>query len=361
MKKYAAFLTGLLMLTSMTACSSQDNTSSQSEKSSADNAVTTTTGSEAKDSANSKSDAQTDSVSENTDDSTATDTDTAGSAVVFFSATGNTAEIAKTMGEVMDWDVYEIIPSEAYTADDLDYNNDNCRANQEMNDSFSRPAISNDLSEVEKYDTIYLGYPIWWGTAPRIINTFLESYDLSGKTIYTFCTSGSSSIDQSISDLQNAYSSLDIAGGTRFDNGTSQSEIAEWLDSVGAEKNEQEKTMDNVFYAHIGDSTLEISAADNSSAKAFIELLGSKDVTIDMHDYSKFEKVGDIGTELPTNDENITTEPGDVILYQGTSITIYYDTNTWDFTRLGKIQNITQQELKDILGDDNVTVTFSLK
>lgn len=233
MKKYAAFLTGLLMLTSMTACSSQDNTSSQSEKSSADNAVTTTTGSEAKDSADSKSDVQADSISENTDDSVATDsTDTAGTAVVFFSATGNTSEIAKTMGEVMDWDVYEMIPSEAYTADDLDYNNDNCRANQEMTDSSARPAISNDLSEVEKYDTIYLGYPIWWGTAPRIINTFLESYDLSGKTIYTFCTSGSSNIDQSISDLKNAYSSLDIAGGTRFDSGADGDTIKSWIESL---------------------------------------------------------------------------------------------------------------------------------
>ncbi len=104
-----------------------------------------------------------------------------------------------------------------------------------MSDSSARPAIGNDLSEVEKYDTIYLGYPIWWGTAPRIIDTFLNSYDLSGKTIYTFCTSGSSSIDQSISDLKSAYSGLDIRGGTRFDNGTDQSEIAAWLDSVGAE------------------------------------------------------------------------------------------------------------------------------
>ena len=354
MKKHAAFLTGLLMLTSMTACSSQDDTSSQGEKGTTTAAATATE-------SETKGDSDSELANAQGESGQTESSDAAGSAVVFFSATGNTADIAKTMGEVMDWEVYEIIPAEVYTADDLDYNNDDCRANQEMSDSSARPAIGNDLSEVEKYDTIYLGYPIWWGTAPRIIDTFLDSYDLSGKTIYTFCTSGSSSIDQSISDLKSAYANLDIEGGTRFDNGTDQSEIAAWLDSVGAEKNEQEKTMDNVFYAHIGDKSLEISAADNSSAKAFIELLGSNDVTIDMHDYSNFEKVGDIGTSLPTNDENITTEAGDVILYQGTSITIYYDTNTWDFTRLGKIQNITQQELKDILGDDDVTVTFSLK
>ena len=80
-----------------------------------------------------------------------------------------------------------------------------------------------------------------------------------------------------------------------------------------------------------------------------------------MQDYGSFEKVGSLGTTLPTNDTQITTQPGDVILYQGNQITIYYDTNTWNFTQLGKVQDLTQQQLKEILGDGNVTVTFSLK
>ena len=99
---------------------------------------------------------------------------------------------------------------------------------------------------------------------------------------------------------------------------------------------------------------------NNSSADAFIELLKQGSVTVAMHDYGNFEKVGDLGHTLPRNDTEITTEPGDVILYQGNQITIYYDVNTWSFTRLAKIENITQTELKEFLGDGNVSVTFSL-
>ena len=117
---------------------------------------------------------------------------------------------------------------------------------------------------------------------------------------------------------------------------------------------------DRMFYAHVNGSVLSILAADNSSADAFLDLLKTGDVTIDMHDYGSFEKVGPLGTTLPRNDEQITTEPGDVILYQGNQITIYYDVNSWSFTRLGKVQGLSQAELKAILGDGDAAVTFSL-
>lgn len=106
------------------------------------------------------------------------------------------------MSEELPADIYEIEPAEVYTNDDLDYNNDSCRANQEMDDESARPEIGNDLSTILDYENIYIGYPIWWGTRPRIIQTFLETYDLSGKTIYTFCTSGGSGIEQSVEDLK---------------------------------------------------------------------------------------------------------------------------------------------------------------
>ena len=121
------------------------------------------------------------------------------------------------------------------------------------------------------------------------------------------------------------------------------------------------ETGETMIYAHIGDNTLVIRPEDNSSAEAFIALLEEGDITISMHDYGSFEKVGALGASLPRNDENITTEPGDLILYQGNQITIYYDTNTWSFTRLGRVQDLTQTELKGILGESDVDVTFSLK
>lgn len=128
-----------------------------------------------------------------------------------------------------------------------------------------------------------------------------------------------------------------------------------------AETETEEKEETTMIYAKIGDSVLEIQPEENSSAEAFLALLQEGDVTVAMHDYGNFEKVGPLGTTLPTNDESITTSPGDLILYQGDQITIYYDRNSWRFTRLGKVQGLTQAELKEILGDGNVEVTFSLR
>ncbi len=108
-----------------------------------------------------------------------------------------------------------------------------------------------------------------------------------------------------------------------------------------------------------GNHTLTATLADNSSAKAFYELLQKSPIEVKMHDYGSFEKVGSLPKSLPRNDKQITTEPGDIILYQGNQITIYYDVNSWNFTKLGKVEDITQDELKQILDKGNVTVVFS--
>lgn len=123
---------------------------------------------------------------------------------------------------------------------------------------------------------------------------------------------------------------------------------------------ETEGDNNRMFYAHVNGKVLKILAAENSSADTFMDLLKTGDVTIEMQDYGSFEKVGSLGSTLPRNDEPITTEPGDVILYQGNQITIYYDVNSWSFTRLGKVQDLSQAELKEILGAGNASVTFSL-
>ena len=109
-----------------------------------------------------------------------------------------------------------------------------------------------------------------------------------------------------------------------------------------------------------GKSELTATLVDNSSATAFYELLKKAPVTIKMRDYGNFEKVGPLGTTLPRNDTQITTTAGDIILYQGNQITIYYDTNSWNFTRLGKVDGTTQAELKKILGKGDVTAVFSV-
>ena len=109
----------------------------------------------------------------------------------------------------------------------------------------------------------------------------------------------------------------------------------------------------------INGKTLTATMEDNSSAEALLELLNSGELTLNMHDYGGMEKVGALDTTLPTNDQQITTQPGDIILYQGNQITIYYDTNSWSLTKLGHINNMSATELRDLLGNGNIVATFS--
>ena len=111
-------------------------------------------------------------------------------AVIYFSCTGNTRTAAERIRDLTGADLIELVPEQPYTSQDLDYNDESCRANQEQKDPAARPRIAGQPLDLSQYGTIYLGYPIWQGTAPRIINTFLDSYDLTGKTIRPFCTSG---------------------------------------------------------------------------------------------------------------------------------------------------------------------------
>ena len=116
--------------------------------------------------------------------------------VAYFSASGNTAEVAKEIASIVKGDLFEIVPIKPYSKADLDWTNQNSRTSVEMQDMTSRPEIAEKLENIEDYDTVFLGFPIWWYVAPHIVNNFLESYDFSGKTIRPFFTSGGSGAGQ---------------------------------------------------------------------------------------------------------------------------------------------------------------------
>lgn len=157
--------------------------------------------------------------------------DTAGNAiVVYFSCTGNTKSAAEKIANLSGAEIYEIVPAEPYTSANLNYNDDNCRANREMNDESARPEIGSPAIDLSGYDTVFIGYPIWWGTMPRIINTFLDTYDLSGKTVMPFCTSGSSGISTSVSAIRSAEPSADVRDGLRVSGGSG---IEAWISENG--------------------------------------------------------------------------------------------------------------------------------
>ena len=150
--------------------------------------------------------------------------------VAYFSATGNTEKVASQIITVTGADAFEIEASVPYTEEDLDYTNDSCRANQEQNDKTFRPEITGSIENMEDYDIVFLGYPIWWGEEPRIIDTFLESYDFSDKTVIPFCTSGGSDIGASEDNLHEITdSSVNWLSGKRFSTSDDSNTIEEWI------------------------------------------------------------------------------------------------------------------------------------
>ncbi len=154
--------------------------------------------------------------------------------VAYFSASGVTAGVAKTLAEAANADYYEIKPEVVYTKEDLDWKNENSRSSVEMKDKSSRPAIADKDARIEDYDVIFVGFPIWWYTAPTIINTFLESYDFSGKTIILFATSGGSGFGKTASDLKNSVAeSTVIREGKVLSGNQSKESLVEWIEELG--------------------------------------------------------------------------------------------------------------------------------
>ena len=161
--------------------------------------------------------------------------DTTGSKVLmaYFSCTGNTKGLAEKIASAMGADLYEIVPEKPYTNADLNYNDSSSRSTKEQNDASCRPAISGSVENMDSYDTVIIGYPIWWGQAPKILYTFMESYDFTGKTVVPFCTSASSDVGSSAANLKSSAESANWLDGTRLSSGASESDIEGWLSGLG--------------------------------------------------------------------------------------------------------------------------------
>lgn len=147
--------------------------------------------------------------------------------VVYFSATGTTKDAAKKIKKATGGKLYQIKAAKKYTNADLDYSNDNCRANREQRNENSRPKIKGKIKNIRKYDVIFIGYPIWWGKEPKIVRTFLESYNLKGKKIVPFCTSGGSGISGSMKGIKAAAKGAKVVKGKDLTDSSSKS-VAKW-------------------------------------------------------------------------------------------------------------------------------------
>ena len=152
--------------------------------------------------------------------------------VVVFSATGTTKGVAEKIAAIENADLYEIKAVQEYTAADLDWNDQSSRTTKEQNDKTARPAIGSEPLSLDGYTKIYIGYPIWWGEEPRIMDTFVESYDFTGITLIPFCTSGGSGIGRSGQNLADNAGSGNWLNGQRFGGGVSETELQTWIDGL---------------------------------------------------------------------------------------------------------------------------------
>lgn len=223
------------MVVSLAACAGNETpteTSTPDTESSAPAESTVQESSEIK--SEPESEPVTDSQPEETEITVDSDIETTGLQVLiaYFSATGTTEGVAGNIASGLDADLYEIVPEQPYTDADLNYNDDNSCSSVEMNDPASRPAIAAPVENMAQYDTVFVGFHIWWYEAPRIVQTFLESYDLSGKTIVPFCTSGGSGLGKAPAVLQKSCPGAKMVSGKRLSGSASASDLSAWVKSL---------------------------------------------------------------------------------------------------------------------------------
>ena len=270
--------------------------------------------------------------------------------VAYFSCTGTTEKIAGYIADALGADLWQITPETPYTAADLNYNDSGTRATREQNDPAARPAVSGSVERMDDYDVVFLGYPIWWGQAPKILYTFVEQYDLSGKTVVPFCTSGSSGIGSSAANLSRSAPDAVWLEGRRFGAGASGASVADW---VGGLELRAEEAQGMVL--KIGDTEVPVTWEDNGSVAALRSLLPLR---IDMHMYGGFEQVGSLGQSIERDDKQTTTASGDIVLYAGNQLVIFYGSNEWAYTRLGHVE-LSREEMTALLSQGDVSVTIT--
>lgn len=226
MKKIVSILTAGLMIFGLTACCENPTTVASESTENAETKVveTETTGSEPVEETTT---AGSDETYQETTAGTGKDV-----LVIYFSATGTTKGVAEMIADITDGDLYEIKALEEYTDEDLNWNDSNSRSTKEQDDPSARPAIGSDTISLDGYTTIYIGYPIWWGEEPRIMDTFVEGYDFTGITMIPFCTSASSGIGRSGTNLEENAGSGNWLEGARFGAEVTSEELESWISGL---------------------------------------------------------------------------------------------------------------------------------
>ncbi len=289
------------------------------------------------------------------------------SLVLYCSRTGNTERVARQIRTVLDCDMLEVEPAVPY---EDDYNAMLERAQEELAAirQGDYPAVATYVEHFDDYDTVFVGYPIWYGSMASPMQAFLYAHasELAGKRIALFATSGSSGVSASVGEARSLCPDAEFTEVLHLTQNTleeTEPRVTAWLERLEANDNDSEEPMQtNTLELTVEGSTFTATLEENSSTQALKERLAQGPLSMRMSDYGDMEKVGSLGISLPRNDRQTTTGPGDLILYQGDSFVIYYDTNSWNFTRLGRVDGVaTREEMLDLLGGvGEITVTLSL-
>jgi len=287
--------------------------------------------------------------------------------IAYYSFSGDCRSIVASITTNMAADVLEIHPAE----EGLDYAANNyaigssliAAIREKPNNAASYPAIKPVKRNVADYDTVIIVTPLWWSNmaAPMQSYLFQEGSKMAGKTIGLIVSSYSSSISSVVADAQRLIPEGKFVKESLWINNSNRSGkdalIKNWLSLFI-----NQSTMPEHIKISVGGKTIPIAIEDNNATKELVKALRKAPVSYEANDYGGFEKVGDLGYSLPASDTQITTGPGDVILYSGNQIVLFYGTNTWSYTRIGKMEYGTLDELKAFLkaGQGMITVTLSL-
>lgn len=288
--------------------------------------------------------------------------------VVYYSFTGNCKTLAAVLAGYAGADVFEIQPAQ----EGLDYAANNyaigssliAAIREKPNDPASYPAIKAVNRDTADYENIVIVTPLWWSNMAAIMQSYLfkEGSKLKDKKVGLIVSSASSGISSVVADAKRLVPVAKWAGEALWINNSNRSKsdelVKEWWDGL----NKSEDTMPVEIKITVSGKSLPVKIEDNVATKALVAALREASITYEAHDYGGFEKVGGIGRTLPSGDSQITTQPGDVILYASDQIVLFYGSNSWSYTRIGKIQYGTLDELKSFLqaGKGNISVTLSL-
>ena len=289
--------------------------------------------------------------------------------VVYYSYTGNCREIVTTLRSQIQADVLEIQPAEK----GLRYEANNYALGTQLlnaikanpNDASSYPAIDPVTTSLADYQNIIIVTPLWWSQMAAIMQTYLfqSASQMAGKHVGLIVSSHSSGISGVVSDAKRLLSDVTWMGDALWINASNHSKraslIENWLGMLNFAK---AQTTMNKMSITIGGQAQSVTLEDNAATKALVEKLQQAPVTVTLDSSGDFEIWGALGFSLPTSNQQITAQPGDVILYSGSNICIFYGTNAWSYTRLGKIDGLTGSELRSFLkaGETGISVTLSL-